>query len=162
MVERCPPVLASFETSRESHAGRTHVPSPLACASLPLSGIAILSILFMLAALILFLFNPSDYHFYPVCPLHKTTGLSCPGCGGLRAVHQLLHGHIAEAFCLNPLFVGLLPVGTILAVRWVTARVRKRPAPSFHPFWTWGCLALVIVFGIVRNLPIPCLAFLAQ
>ena len=31
------------------------------------------------AGLVLFCFDPSRYHFYPVCFFHKTTGLLCAG-----------------------------------------------------------------------------------
>ncbi|MZE81217.1 DUF2752 domain-containing protein, partial [Streptomyces sp. SID5475] len=32
---------------------------------------------------------------YPVCPLFHTTGLLCPGCGGLRGAHALARGDAA-------------------------------------------------------------------
>ena len=55
--------------------------------------------LFALASLLLlFLFDPSTHAFYPPCPLHALTGLDCPTCGGLRAAHLLLHGHLRAAF----------------------------------------------------------------
>ena len=53
------------------------------------------------AGLVLFCFDPRQYHFYPVCFFHQTTGLLCPGCGALRAGHQLLHGHLVSALCEN-------------------------------------------------------------
>src|SRR6266550_1487519 len=59
---------------------------------------------------VLYFFNPAEHGFYPSCLFYKTTGLLCPGCGTLRAVHQLLHGHIAAAFRLNALFVLSIPV----------------------------------------------------
>lgn len=62
-----------------------------------------------LAALLLWRFNPSFHGFYPRCLLYSTTGILCPGCGVLRASHQLLHGNLREAFALNPLFIAALP-----------------------------------------------------
>ncbi|MCX6913024.1 MAG: DUF2752 domain-containing protein, partial [Verrucomicrobia bacterium] len=59
--------------------------------------------------LVLFCFDPRQYHFYPICFFHKATGLLCPGCGALRATHQLLHGHLAAAFRFNPMLVASLP-----------------------------------------------------
>lgn len=32
------------------------------------------------------------------CVLHNLTGYYCPGCGGTRAIHALLHGHIVRSF----------------------------------------------------------------
>jgi hypothetical protein len=37
----------------------------------------------------LFLFNPATTSFYPACPFFWATGCYCPGCGSLRALHQL-------------------------------------------------------------------------
>ena len=67
----------------------------------------------------LYFFNPIEHGFYPKCMLHSLTGLDCPGCGGLRAVHQLLHGHLVRAFQFNPLFICLLPLGAWWFLRWV-------------------------------------------
>src|SRR5258708_4223181 len=55
------------------------------------------------AGLILFFHNPSESQFYPVCLFHKLTGWHCPGCGSLRALFHLAHGHWATAFHFNPL-----------------------------------------------------------
>src|SRR5437764_764257 len=64
----------------------------------------------VLACLILFYFPPEKTPIYPRCMLYTLTGLQCPGCGGLRAAHHLLHGHIRTAFHYNPLLFVLLPV----------------------------------------------------
>jgi hypothetical protein len=61
------------------------------------------------ACIVLFYFDPRQYHFYPVCFFHQTTGLLCPGCGTLRGLHQLLHGHLAAAFRFNPMLIVSLP-----------------------------------------------------
>jgi len=105
---------------------------------------------------VLFAFDPSRYGFYPRCMFHQMTGLSCPGCGGLRAAHQLLHGHFREAFMFNPLLMVLLPVLAWLAFcqLWQAATGRELAFPLRHPAWLWMLLALVVVFSIARNLPI--------
>ena len=36
--------------------------------------------------------DPNQPGHYPTCPFLATTGFYCPGCGALRAVHDLLHG----------------------------------------------------------------------
>jgi hypothetical protein len=41
--------------------------------------------------------NPAD-NPYPRCLLKVATGIDCPGCGGTRALHALLHGDVAGAF----------------------------------------------------------------
>src|SRR5690242_11286080 len=76
---------------------------------------------------VLFYFDPSRYHFYPLCIFHQTTGWLCPGCGSLRACHQLLHGNLSAAFYLNPLFVLSLPS---FALGLLVYRVRKTDPDS--------------------------------
>jgi hypothetical protein len=68
-----------------------------------LLGIGFISIIF------LYIFNPSISIIYPPCPLRSLTGFYCSGCGSLRALHQLVHGHLIKAFGLNPLMVLSLP-----------------------------------------------------
>jgi hypothetical protein len=115
-----------------------------------------------LAALVLFCFDPSGYSFYPVCVFHRSTGLLCPGCGSLRALHQLLHGHLAAAFRDNALLILTLPFVGWWAVRYVVRKVRRQPAGlDFSPVWLWCALGAVILFGVLRNLPFPQLAWLA-
>lgn len=104
---------------------------------------------------VLFLFDPSKSNMYPLCPLNALTGLYCPGCGTLRASHQLLHLHIAAALGLNPLAVLSMPfLGYALLSR-VLIGIRGRPLPSiFVPAkWIWALLGVIIAFWIMRNIP---------
>lgn len=91
--------------------------------------------------LIVFLFDPATYGFYPVCFFHLLTGLYCPGCGGLRATHELLHGHVAAAARLNLLVVLALPA----AAFWKVRRIRR--------IWAWMLLVVSALFTIARNVP---------
>ena len=107
------------------------------------------------AAVVLFVFDPARSSFYPVCPWHELFGWSCPGCGTLRALHQLTHGHLAAAWRFNPLAVALLPAAFWLVARELAWQLRGQKWPGLitRPFFAWALLALVLVFGIVRNLP---------
>jgi hypothetical protein len=103
---------------------------------------------------LLFWFNPAQFGFYPVCFFHKSTGLLCPGCGSLRAMHQLLHGHVATAMHFNLLFVLSLPIAAWFAVKLIIARVKQRPSNIVIPTKVlWAGLGVLVVFGILRNLP---------
>jgi len=107
------------------------------------------------AVAVLFVFDPSTAGFYPICPLHAMTGLQCPGCGGLRAVHQLSPGHIAAAWRLNPFVICLLPVAFWLGMReavWIFTR-REWPGLVTRPIFGLLLAGALLVFGIVRNLP---------
>jgi hypothetical protein len=108
-----------------------------------------------LALGVLFFFDPSRYAFYPACPFHYLTGLNCPGCGSLRAVHQLSHGHLAAAFRLNPFLCVALP-GILLAMAKNTVRQLRGAAPEpkpVSPFWIRLLLVGLILFTVLRNLP---------
>ena len=101
---------------------------------------------------ILYFCPPEQSAFYPQCLFHQATGLDCPGCGGLRATHQLLHGNFATAWQLNPFAVLLLP---LLAYEGAIRILRRNTWPSLgqKPWIGLGIVAVFIGFGIVRNLP---------
>jgi hypothetical protein len=95
------------------------------------------------AAVVLYRFDPSAVHFYPVCPFHALTGLQCPGCGTTRALHHLLHGDVAGAFRLNAmLFVG---------APFVAAAAFSRRFAT-HPVTGWAAVGMTAAWWILRNL----------
>jgi hypothetical protein len=102
--------------------------------------------------LILFAFNPSQTRIFPPCPLHWATGLYCPGCGSLRAMHCLLHGHVAAAFRLNPLLLVTLPVLGALTLR---------RAWALKPWLPWAVVVVLLAYGVARNIPAWPLTLLA-
>lgn len=105
-------------------------------------------------AAVLYWFDPALGGFYPSCVFYRLTGWQCPGCGGLRAAHQLLHGHWIEAARLNALLVAALPLLAWLAVEWfahVSFR-RARHKGTVHPALAWVGLGAAVVFGVARNL----------
>src|SRR5512140_157128 len=108
----------------------------------------------LLAAATLFWFDPRRFHFYPLSLFHSATGLSCPGCGSLRALHQLLRGHFAAAFHFNPLLMICLPFFLWYAAARVARSMKGLPATGLvRPLWFWLFLAAAFVFGVLRNLP---------
>ena len=106
-------------------------------------------------AAVLFFFNPVEHGFFPRCYFRAVTGWDCPGCGGLRATHQLLHGEVRAAFALNPLLVLALPLAGYYAVRFLLAQItgRKLPQPFRSAHWIWVAAVVVVAFGVMRNLP---------
>ena len=89
--------------------------------------------------------------FWPKCPIYALTGIYCPGCGGLRATWELLHGNLSAALNQNPLIFAIpLFVALGFAVQFHAERSGRR--------WpTVVLIALVaivsLVFTVLRNQP---------
>ncbi len=129
-------------------------PRRLAAAMAVIAAVAV-------SAWVLFRFNPSDSPFYPVCQFHASTGLNCPGCGSLRALHELLHGNLAAAFRLNGLLALSLPAVCWLGGRYILRWLKDQPATiAVSPARMWGAFVVMLLFGVLRNLPFDCLAWL--
>ena len=113
-----------------------------------------LALLAAAVGFVLFCFDPRQYHFYPVCFFHRVTGLLCPGCGALRATHQLLHGHVVAAFRLNPMLAVSLPLLLWFGAKHALQPARNQPAIlGVRPLWFWLALGAVLVVSVLRNLP---------
>ncbi|MEO8053801.1 MAG: DUF2752 domain-containing protein [Acidobacteriota bacterium] len=69
-----------------------------------------------LAAAVLFFFDPATTGFYPPCLFKSVLGTQCPGCGSLRAGHQLLHGNIQQAWALNKPLLIALPLAAAISL----------------------------------------------
>ncbi|MEI7730719.1 MAG: DUF2752 domain-containing protein [Verrucomicrobiota bacterium] len=98
--------------------------------------------------------DPTQHAIFPPCLFHKLTGWNCPGCGGQRALHQLLHGNVAAAFWLNPMLFLLTP----LMAWWGWNLLHRKRSDAMdspmhlRPAFGWGLLAAVILFTIARNI----------
>ena len=108
------------------------------------------------ASVALHLRDPHQSGSWGFCPWLVLTGTACPGCGGLRAVHDLTHGEVAAAVSSNAVLVGSLPLLVGLWTRSVVHRWRdeRPPVPAAVVAWSGGvAIALLLVFWVVRNLP---------
>ena len=109
----------------------------------------------IVGSIFVWLFDPARAGFFPVCPLYSTTGYACPGCGLTRGFHALFHGDILTALDFNaliPLVVVLL--GYIFAsLVSVAARGRGILLGNWNLVLLWVMLGILIVFGVLRNLP---------
>ena len=101
-----------------------------------------LGIVMTCCVVLLYFVNPTKSGIYPPCPFHALTGLYCPGCGSLRAMHDVLHGEIRAALGLNPLMVVFIPVLCLLLAfrRW-----------RYYPWVSWCALAVLLAYGIVQK-----------
>jgi hypothetical protein len=98
--------------------------------------------------------NPEQPGHYPTCPFHAMTGLWCPGCGALRAIHALTHGDVATALHRNIL---VLPALLYLAAAWAAwlghTLGKPRSTRATPPAALWAVLIGIVAFGVARNLP---------
>ncbi len=98
--------------------------------------------------------DPGVSGHYPGCPLLAVTGWYCPGCGSLRAVHALTHGHLGAALHDNALTTLALPFALWAWWAWAGRRAADRPIRRLAPPWVmWALLALTLGFWVLRNLP---------
>ena len=102
------------------------------------------------------LYDPANSSVFPPCPLHYLTGFYCPGCGSLRAIHQLLHGNLQAAWAMNPLSVLLFPYLAYGLASEMLFQLRGQRLPQFTlpGVWIRALCAVIILFGIMRNLPL--------
>jgi len=124
-------------------SGAARVAAPVGVALVAVTGAALLGAV-----------NPHQPGHYPTCPFLWLTGLYCPGCGSLRAVHDLVHLDLAGAWSMNPFLVLVLPALLAAWVAWLrraaTGAARRRVLPA----WTiWTILALVLAYWVARNVP---------
>jgi hypothetical protein len=128
------------------------------------------------AVLVLARVDPHRPGSYGACPLFALTGLYCAGCGGLRATHDLVHGDLAGAWAMNPLWVLVAPVLVLVWVRWLSRRwgAATGPGPESRPgggsevvagplrvpepaapaWLPWAVLVLVLLYSAARNVPV--------
>ena len=106
-------------------------------------------------AVYLYFHNPYEYPL--PCIFYVLTGFYCPGCGAGRASYSILHGRFADAFCYNPLMTILLPlIGLYIAARmvdWIITGGNHVDRKINAKFLTW-VLVVVVVYGVVRNIPV--------
>ena len=105
------------------------------------------------ATLALHFRDPHASGSWGMCP-SAMLGISCPGCGGLRAVNDLTNFQVVDAASSNLLFVLALPVVLFALVRWVTDQWRGTTrVADVNWFATTGVVVVLVVFTVLRNLP---------
>lgn len=102
--------------------------------------------------------DPNEPGHYPTCPFLAMTGLWCPGCGSLRAMHALTHLDVATAWERNPLAVLAVPLLLAAWLRWLldahgSPRARRWHPTRIAPVVVWTGLVLVLAYWVARNVP---------
>ena len=85
---------------------------------------------------------------FPICPFRLLTGWNCPACGGLRMVHDVLHGDLAAAISDNV----FLLVGIPVLAGWIV--LRRRSGKSLFSLPAVATLVIAtLAWTVVRNMP---------
>lgn len=105
------------------------------------------------ALAVLYAFPPTEYSIYPRCPFYSITHLLCPGCGGTRAVYELMHLNLRAALHYNALVTFLAPLALLWLV-WCCYRVYRYDRWPRVPWPQTVGVALGVIalsFAIVRD-----------
>jgi hypothetical protein len=97
---------------------------------------------------------------FPACQFRAATGLWCPGCGLTRGFHQLFNGNLLSALQHN-LFVPVVLIAVVAGWWWwLRTSWGRQPArlPTAAARWVRpgaiGLVTMVVVYGVLRNIPV--------
>ncbi len=79
------------------------------------------------------------------CGFRESTGLYCPGCGGLRASLALMKGDVAGSFHFHPLVPYVAFAVLLTLCLYLQYFFSKRWKPGFPYFFTLVCSGLVLI-----------------
>ncbi len=88
------------------------------------------------------------------CFFSNVLGIYCPGCGGTRAVYELLHGRLLKAVWCHP----LVPYGAVIYGGFMLTQglhrlgVRYIKPWKFHNWYLYGAMAILVCNFLVKNL----------
>lgn len=102
-------------------------------------------------------YEESDSGWSIQCGVYQVTGLYCPGCGGQRAFHYLLHGEIGKSLRYNALFIVSIPFFLYLYYILVSVYLLKGKYNAkgflFSKNFAIIFLLILFVYFILRNIP---------
>ncbi len=105
-------------------------------------------------AVALFIYDPVGTWWMPQCAFHSLTGWECPGCGAMRAIHALVHGHPLTALTYNYFLIIALPFLALVAYTGLShsKRALRWSRWVYSPTTIAALLVLAVVWTVARNL----------
>lgn len=92
--------------------------------------------------------------FHLFCLFQRITKLACPGCGITHFLVRLLHFDIPGAVQENVAVAGLILLwGSLLFIRVIWHPKWLQKNGRFERILAYICVVLLLLFGILRNLP---------
>lgn len=87
------------------------------------------------------------------CAVHELFHVYCPGCGGTRALFELLHGNIISSLYYNPaVFLGMLLIlyyetGAIITI------IKNNGKCYYYQkgILVYGYLCIIMLFTVIRD-----------
>ena len=109
-------------------------------------------------------YHSPEENMWLMCIIYMLSGYYCPGCGAGRVCYSILHGRLYQAFRYNPLLCLLLPwlvlYLCICMIQWLL--YGRETISQRIPVWVvYVILAIVILYGILRNIEIYPFSLLA-
>ena len=103
-------------------------------------------------------FDPVNAGFFPQCPLYAMTGFACPGCGLTRGFHALLNGDVVTALDYNALIPLLTVFFGYIFISMLMVAMRGKGiglgVNKFSMVLIWVTFATLLIFGVLRNIPV--------
>ena len=88
------------------------------------------------------------------CPWKTNFNIDCAGCGATRMFKSLFSLDIYQAFRFNPFLFCLLIIGIIYLIYYIICKIKNIKYYKIKDRDLLILLVLVIVFTVVRNIPI--------
>ena len=113
------------------------------------------AVVLVIVILVLAWGNPYSDTWLLQCPLYQLTGIKCPFCGGQRAVYEILHLNIKEAWKLNPGLFVASPYLFLLLIAQIFPQLQNKSKIIRLCYKNRTLLlffVLLLFWGIVRNL----------
>ncbi|MGN0370144.1 MAG: DUF2752 domain-containing protein [Butyrivibrio sp.] len=87
------------------------------------------------------------------CPFYLITGIYCPGCGGTRALHALIHGHIIKSLYYHPLVIYGVILGLVFYISQTLRFLSRGKIKGLHMRTAYPVIAGIIILlnWIIKN-----------
>lgn len=105
--------------------------------------------------------HPGDYRFIPSCPMKTVSGILCPGCGSVRALHFLLRGEVMMSLRCNVLMIPMSIWISVLLMKWYRESFLKQTVNiPYETKINYTFVAVFLAFFLLRNIPLEPLELL--